>query len=96
MLTDDTSVIYDLKPKTYLCNSDQKAGKQIGYIAEDVALLNKLFATYNEYNEEGNGVSPVAINYNVINVFVVAEMKKLNEKIKDLTTRIVSLEQANI
>lgn len=83
-----TDTIYNLQPKTYLYNTDPSAGEQIGYIAEDVATLNKHFATYNE----PDGV-PIAINYNSILVFLVEEVKKLKTKQQELLSRIEFLEQ---
>ena len=82
-LTVDTDVLYDLKPKTYIYNSDPGGGEQIGYIAEEVRELNKHFATYNE-----PGGDPVAINYNTIIVFLVEEMKKLTARVAALETRV--------
>jgi hypothetical protein len=79
-LIDNTADIYHLQPKKYLYKSDLSAGPQIGYIAEDVYEINKSFATYNEPNGP-----PVNINYNVISIFLVEEIKKLNNKINDLT-----------
>ena len=92
----DTSVIYNLQPKTYTYISDPDAGTQIGYIAEDTIKVHPNFATYNEYTDP---LTPVAINYDVITVFLVEEVKKLKEQIEVLTnlndslsTRITSLE----
>jgi hypothetical protein len=82
-LTVDTDVLYDLKPKTYIYNSDPGGGEQIGYIAEEVRELNKHFATYNE-----PGGDPVAINYNTIIVFLVEEMKKLTARVAALETHV--------
>jgi hypothetical protein len=82
-LTVETDVLYDLKPKTYIYNSDPGGGEQIGYIAEEVRELNKHFATYNE-----PGGDPVAINYNTIIVFLVEEMKKLTARVAALETHV--------
>ena len=85
-LTYDTSVLYNLQPKTYNYNSDPDAGEQIGYIAEDAKTIQKLFATYDKQNDD-----PVAINYNVICVFLVEELKKLNKKVNDQQVLIETL-----
>lgn len=75
----DTSVLHDLRPRTFIYNSDPDAGKQIGYIAEEVADINGHFATYNEPNG-----SPAAINWNALSVFLVEEVKKLKRENDDL------------
>jgi hypothetical protein len=86
-LTKDTNVLYDLRPKTYIYNSDPGAGKQIGYIAEEAAIVEKHFAAYNEPNGP-----PVAIDYNTITVFLVEEVRKLKSENDDLKTRVLALE----
>ena len=86
-LTKDTNVLYDLRPKTYIYNSDPGAGKQIGYIAEEAATAEQRFATYNEPNGP-----PVAIDYNTITVFLVEEVRKLKSENDDLKTRVLALE----
>ena len=81
--TMDTSVIDKLSPKTYFYNSDPDAGRQIGYIAEEVQFVNKKFATYDTPNGD-----PVAIDYNTIVVFLVEEVKKLKKEIINLKSLI--------
>jgi hypothetical protein len=76
-LVTDTSKIYGLQPKTYIYNSDPGSGEDIGYIAEEVKELHRYFASYNTPDL----VTPVAINYNVIVVFLVEEIKKLKASI---------------
>jgi hypothetical protein len=84
----DTSAIYNLEPKTYTYISDQDAGTQIGYIAEDTINVHPNFTTYNEYTYP---LTPVAINYDVITLFLVEELKKLKQKVDDLTSQNTSL-----
>jgi hypothetical protein len=79
-----------LEPKTYTYNSDPDAGTQIGYIAEETINVHPNFTTYNGYNDP---LTPVAINYDVITVFLVEELKKLNQQVLDLTTQNVSLSE---
>jgi hypothetical protein len=81
-LTMDTSAVYGLAPKTYHYNTDPEAGLQVGYIAEEVALLNKHLATHDV--TDGN---PIAIDYNTVVVFLVEEVKKLREKVRQLEAR---------
>ena len=72
----DTSIIYNLTPKTYTYNSDSDAGTQIGYIAEDVIEIHPNFTTYNSCTYTNPvTLTPVAINYDVITVFAVEELK---------------------
>ena len=52
-----------LQPKLYDAKDDNTKTDILGYIAEDVAQLNTLFATYNDYQDPS---SIVAINYNNI------------------------------
>jgi hypothetical protein len=75
-LNTDTSVLYGLSPKTYIYNTDPEAGSQIGYIAQEVAALNKNFATY-----DVAGGDPTSINYDTIIVFLVEELKKLQKRV---------------
>ena len=86
-LTMGTDALYDLNPKTFIYNSDPGARKLVGYIAEEVADINKHFATYNEADGP-----PVAINWNTISVFLVEEMKKLKRENEDLMARVLALE----
>jgi hypothetical protein len=82
-LATDTTPIYGLQPRTYIYNTDPQSGPQIGYIAEEVKELNRNFATYNTPDLD----TPVAINYNVITVFLVEEIKKLKARIEALENR---------
>ena len=82
----DTTVINNLKPKTYYYNTDPDAGIQVGYIAEDVKELNPHFATYNYL-----GGDPVAINYNTILVFSTEEMKKRKQDLSNYKERLTNL-----
>jgi hypothetical protein len=86
----DSSVIYNLTPKSYTYNSDVGAGTQIGYIAEEVMQIHPNLTTYNGYEEP---LIPVAINYDVITVFLVEELKKLKTSFIDLTAKYNALEQ---
>jgi hypothetical protein len=81
-LSVDTSDIYKLRPRTYLYNTDPDAGFQTGYIAEEVADINITLATYAEVDGD-----PVGINYNVIIVYLVEEMKKLKAEIEILKNK---------
>ena len=82
-LATDTAPIYGLQPRTYIYNTDPQSGPQIGYISEEVKELNRNFATYNTPDLE----TPVAINYNVITVFLVEEIKKLKARVEALENK---------
>jgi hypothetical protein len=62
---------------------------QIGYIAEEVSQIHHLFATY------GNDEKPMAIDYNVITVFLVEEVKKLKNN-EELLKKQIELQQRQI
>jgi hypothetical protein len=91
---EDTGKIYQLNPKTFNLNNDTKSGKQIGYISEEVSEIYDKFATYE------NGGRPLAINYNVITVFLVEEIKKLKNKmdseIEELKKDIINIKKVLI
>ena len=82
-LATDTTPIYGLQPRTFIYNTDPGSGEEIGYIAEEVKELNRYFASY--YTPDLD--TPVAINYNVITVFLVEEIKKLKARIEALENR---------
>ena len=81
-LSVDTSDIYKLRPRTYLYNSDPECGFQTGYIAEEVADINPDYATYAEVDGD-----PVGINYNVIIVYLVEEMKTFKTDLSYVDTQ---------
>jgi S1-C subfamily serine protease len=82
----DTSVIYNLSPKTFYYNSDPDGGKQIGYIAEDVHELDTNLTIYEVPNGE-----PKNVNFNNINVYTIEEVKKLREHINNNITSISNI-----
>ena len=75
-LEEDTGVVYELQPRSFLYNSDPASGRQIGYIAEEAASIHQRFAGYNE-----PGGAPVGIDYNCITVFLLEELRKLKERL---------------
>ena len=79
-LTIDTSIVDNLKPKTFFYNNQPEIGRQIGYIAEEVKMIHHLFARYDIPYED-----PVAINYDTIVVFLAEELKKLKSTVDILT-----------
>ena len=95
-LSFNTACIYDLSAQTYLYNSDISAGTQIGYIAEDVENVSHFMCTYNYPYMQSNDPDnpPAAINYDVIVVFLVEELKKLKAANEALAERVSELENA--
>ena len=85
-LTTDTSVLHKLRAREYDSKNDNT--HCIGYIAEEVMRIHPNLTTYNYYEEP---LTPVAINYDVITVFLVEELKKLKTTVNELTTQNVSL-----
>jgi len=79
-LEEDTSVAYGLQPRSYVYNSD------LGYIAEEAAVLHQRFAGYNE-----PGGAPVGIDYNCILVFLVEEVRALVEEMRKLKEIVAAL-----
>ena len=77
-------------------NSDISAGTQIGYIAEDVENVSHFMCTYNYPYMQSNDPDnpPAAINYDVIVVFLVEELKKLKAANEALAERVSELENA--
>jgi hypothetical protein len=75
-LSTNTSVLYDLVPKTYYyTEGDPNWNKYlVGYMAEDAANVALSLGRYNE-----PGGPPVQVNYDVVTIFTVEELKKHRE-----------------
>ena len=74
-----TGNIESLKPYNYKYILDPDNVEQIGYITEEVKLINPNFVNYNT-----PGGDPVSINYDVINIFLVEEVKRLTKQLNIL------------
>ena len=71
----DTTSIYNLNPREY----DFIDGKHcVGFIAEEVDKVDTMLAAKN------NDDTPVNINWYGVTTYLVNEMKKLNERVKNL------------
>jgi len=81
-LHENTSLLLQLQPRTFVYKSSPEFGPQIGLIAEEVAEVHPKFATYNE--PEG---SPANVNWRALTVFLIAEVKKLRQELDELKTR---------
>ena len=79
-LTENTTDLYSLRPTEY----DSLDGKDhvVGLVAEEAAESNKYFAAY-----DGNA-EPMAINWNAVTLFMIAEMKKLRQELDELKAHI--------
>ena len=87
-LKEDTSVVYGLRPRSYVYNSDPESGRQLCYIAEEAAVLHQRFAVYNV-----PGGPPVGIDYNCITIFMLEEMRALVEKQQALVEEMRKLKE---
>lgn len=75
-LTEDTTKLYDIRPREYDAISDNK--HYIGFIAEELNEINNLFTWK---NSDG---TPEGVEWFNILVFCVNEMKKMRQEINDL------------
>jgi hypothetical protein len=75
-LTTNTSVLYDLVPKTYYYKDGSPDWNKyfVGYMAEDAANVALSFGRYDE-----PGGPPTQVNYDVITIYTVEELKKRRE-----------------
>ena len=75
-LTTNTSVLYDLVPKTYYYKDGSPDWNKyfVGYMAEDAANVALQFGRYDE-----PGGPPTQVNYDVITIYTVEELKKRRE-----------------
>jgi hypothetical protein len=80
----NTLDIYNLVPKTFIYNSHEDAGQQVGYIADEVYNINSNLVTVT------GGL--LDINWNTIIVFLVEEMKKLKAENAALRVRVNDLD----
>lgn len=85
-LEEDTSVVFELQPKSYIYNSDPAGGRHIGYIAEEAAEIHERFAGYNQ-----PGGSPVGIDYSCITVFLLEEVRHWIEEVRKLKETVGNL-----
>lgn len=75
-LTANTSVLYDLVPKTYYYKDGSPDWNKylVGYMAEDAANVALQFGRYDE-----PGGPSIQVNYDVITIYTVEELKKRRE-----------------
>ena len=78
----DTSLLYELNPRTFIYKNDESNVIRIGYISDEVSAIFYNFATYEDDGQCG------AINWDVITLFTVEELKKTRLKIIDITSNI--------
>lgn len=70
--------VLQLNPKTFFYDSDPQSGQQIGFVADEVSLLNPYFAKYDSHG------SPIDIHYDTILVFMLENLKKQRERINGI------------
>jgi hypothetical protein len=75
-LTTNTTVLYDLVPKTYYYKDGSPDWNKyfVGYMAEDAANVALQFGRYDEPSGP-----PTQVNYDVITIYTVEELKKRRE-----------------
>ena len=88
-INDKSSHILDLRPVTFAYNNDESETTQYGLIAEEVA---EIFPDIVSRNKDGEVES---VQYHVLPVLLLNEMKKQNVVIQNLMKRIKTLEEAN-
>ncbi len=85
-----SEVIYQFQPYSFVYKQDKdKSHFHIGYIAEDIALLDKKVTGY-ETDSSGNETI-YSVYYDDIVVYAVAEIKKLKSQIESLTSTVNTL-----
>lgn len=87
---DDTSFVYDLRPVKFKSNQKTSKGPNlgmidddatyVGFIAEEVIETCPLLATINDQGQ------PESVNYDRVSVYLVAELKKLRDRVIALET----------
>ena len=85
-----SEIIYQFQPYSFVYKEDtDKSHLHIGYIAEDIALLDKKVTGY-ETDASGNETI-YSVFYDDIVVYAVAEIKKLKAQIETLTSTVNTL-----
>ena len=86
-LSNDSSSIYHLRPVSFSYKNSPNQEKQIGLIAEEVALVYPELVVYNHQKE------PESVKYHSLPVLLLNEDKKHKGIIDDLMCRVEKLEQ---
>jgi hypothetical protein len=85
-MANDSANIYELNPVTFAYNGDESETKQFGLIAEEVdQVLPEIVVR----DEDGN---PYTVQYQVLPVLLLNELKKLAAHVGVLTARVGVLE----
>ncbi len=85
-MDDDSSKILELNPVTFVYKNDATATKQYGLIAEEV---NEIFPAIVVKDENGN---PLTIQYHVLPVLLLNEIKKQHMRFARVEERLAALE----
>ena len=88
-MNEQSSSILDLRPVTFVYKSDEAQQKQYGLIAEEV---DEIFPDIVIRNKDGEIDT---IQYHILPVLLLNEMKKQQVIIQNLTERIKALEGEN-
>ena len=85
-----SEVIYQFQPYTFVYKGDtNKTHLHVGYMAEDIAILDKKLTGY-EIDASGNEVT-YSVFYDDMAVYAIAEIKKLKSQIESLTSTVNTL-----
>ena len=74
MLGENTSLVFGLRPQTYLCGTG--TDRKVGFLAEQAAVTHPLFA-------DSGGV-----NYRAIVVFLLEEVRRQKALVEELIEKI--------
>lgn len=81
-LTEESSVIYKLRPVSFKYKGDKRDGKKYGLIAEEVNEVDPRLVVFNKDNE------PDSVKYFDLSILLLNEMKKLKEEIELLKAKL--------
>jgi hypothetical protein len=89
-MNDESKNILTLRPVTFIYNNDESNTKQYGLIAEEV---DKVFPAIVVKNAEGK---PETIQYHVLPVLLLNEMKKQQKIIEEMKQNYITKEEINV
>jgi len=88
-MNDQTTGIYNLRPVSFVYNSDETNAQQYGLIAEEV---DQVFPALVVYDEEEK---PYTVRYHLLPMLLLNEVQRLNEIVQDRTVTINGLKSNN-
>ncbi|NBS84660.1 MAG: tail fiber domain-containing protein [Verrucomicrobia bacterium] len=85
-VTIDSSKVLLLEPRLYDTKDDEAKKDILGYIAEEVAGIDRVFAGYS-LSDEGQE-RPETIDWFKILIYAIEEIKVLNQRISNLENNV--------